>query len=352
MAGEFLEFAPKFDIGVELRARQRRHLQELHRAAVLRIFLEQPLEAAEPLDQALRIVHPVDADDLQPVAGDLADHLLVLAGLGRDGEARIARRVDADREGVGDDDPVAHLDAVARQLLAAELADAEVGEVAPVGVGLEADHIIGEHRPHDVVARRQGGEDLRRTKRDVQEEADLALEAALAQLRAHVEEVVVVDPDEVVLLQHRRQTRREALVDRAIDPIRLPIELGKVQTVVQQRPQRPVGVAVVEALEFLVVHVDGGQRDGALDLGHHFAERALGRGVAAPAEPQAAAPPQRVGQADGQPSRLALVVQRPHSVRYCDQSAMPLSHRLPSSSCCRPEPARPIVDQIPQMSSQ
>ena len=49
-----------------------------------------------------------------------------------------------------------------------------------VGVGLEADQVVVAERLEQVVVRRDGGEDFRRRKRDVQEEADAVAHAQLA----------------------------------------------------------------------------------------------------------------------------------------------------------------------------
>src|SRR5436189_1987889 len=67
MPGELLQLSPQRRIGADFRTRQRRDLQEAHRAAAIGIVLEKVLEGSEALRDAFRIVQPVDADNEFPL---------------------------------------------------------------------------------------------------------------------------------------------------------------------------------------------------------------------------------------------------------------------------------------------
>ena len=72
------------------------------------------------------------------------------------------------------------------------------GEIGGVDLGLEADQIVMAERRDQPLVVGQRGEDFRRRKRNVQEEADPVLVAALAQRLGERDQVIVVHPDDVV----------------------------------------------------------------------------------------------------------------------------------------------------------
>ena len=104
----------------------------------------------------------------------------------------------------------------------------------------------------------QGGEHLVRRPGDVQEEADPVLHAQLAQLPGQRDQVVVVHPDQVVGLDQRRQRLGEPPVHPLVALAIGPVVGGQVGAVVEQRPQRLVGVAVVVFVEVGLLEVDDG----------------------------------------------------------------------------------------------
>ena len=86
---------------------------------------------------------------------------------------------------------------------AAHLAGDVVLEGQAIGVGLEADQVVVAEGLQQFVVRRDGGEDFRRGKRDVQEEADAVADAQLATGFGERDQVVVVYPDDVVRFKQR-----------------------------------------------------------------------------------------------------------------------------------------------------
>ena len=121
-------------------------------------------------------------------------------------------------------------------------------EVRGVALGLEADEVEGGEAAGEALVLGQGGEDLRRREGDVQEEAHAALPARGAQLLAHEQEVVVVHPDGVVLAGEGGEEAGEAAVDRLVGGELGLVEMREVDAVVEDRPERAVGVAEIVAL--------------------------------------------------------------------------------------------------------
>ena len=143
--------------------------------------------------------------------------------------------------------------------LAAEDPGRRGDEVAGVGLRVEADQRRAEDALEQVPARGQQAEELRRRERDVGEEPDRGAGHLAAHHLRHQHEVVVVDPDEIPGAVFADDRFREGAVD---GPVRLPaLDLRReaIELVVEERPQDPVGEAVVVALDVGGVELD---RDG------------------------------------------------------------------------------------------
>ena len=98
--------------------------------------------------------------------------------------------------------------------------------------------------------------------------------------------MIVVHPDHVVGLEKGLQTVGEHLVDAEIARHLAAGELHEVEPVMQDRPQHPIGEAVVVLLEVAPRDVGGDVGDARmLELANLLL--ALGHGAAAPAEPDA-----------------------------------------------------------------
>ena len=138
----------------------------------------------------------------------------------------------------------------------------------------------------------QGDEQFRCRKGNMQEEADAVGDAELAQFGRQGNEMIVMDPDEVVRQQQWLQALREPAVDAQVTlEGGAPVE-REPRPVVKQRPQRAVGVSDVEFPVVGCIDVDG--RIGDL-AGRMQPRRARGtlRGFPTPAEPETAAPRER-----------------------------------------------------------
>src|SRR3546814_10625564 len=104
--------------------------------------------------------------------------------------------------------------------------------------------------------------------------------------------MIILHPDDVLLLDQRIKAVRELLVDAFITAAELILIFRKIDAVVKERPQGAVGIAVVIFIDVLRFEVDrrGGEAVDALH--RELAGEMLGL-VSRPAEPDAAALVQR-----------------------------------------------------------
>ena len=99
--------------------------------------------------------------------------------------------------------------------------------------------------------------------------------------------MIVVNPNHVVWLQQCFELRGEILIDPEIAAEIAPGEFGKIEPVMQDRPQHAVGEAVVEFLLVVLAQVDGRVSDVVVRDGLDGAGCILGDATA-PAKPKAA----------------------------------------------------------------
>jgi hypothetical protein len=119
------------------------------------------------------------------------------------------------------------------------------------------------------------------------------------------DQVIVVDPDHVVVLQQRHELLREPHVHAAVAFELVTVVLDQVRAVVERRPQRRVREAAVVLVVIAARQPDGRERHGAALLDADL--RRAGRDhFAAPAEPHAARLLQRVVHADRETARRRL----------------------------------------------
>ncbi|MCY1533345.1 hypothetical protein D9M68_686670 [compost metagenome] len=236
-------------------------------------------------------------------------------------ERRELVHVDADRKGRRAHRVAVGAEQVAAQRFAVRLVVHVVREVLHVLLGLEADQVVREQRAHQPLVLRNGRHDDLRRQRNVQEEADALLAAHGAQLGGQRHQVVVVDPDDVVVLQQRHQLAREQLVHAPVAADEAGIEMRQVQAVVEHRPEHVVAVAQVVAVVVFAAQVERGQRHlaGLLLVHLAFARGPAFDDLPAPAEPQAAALLQALAQGHGQAAGGGLA-RVGHAVRNNDET--------------------------------
>ncbi len=247
---------------------------------------EEPLVAEEALLEPLRIVEPVNADDHRSPVG-AADHPLVrLAGRVALRQRAEFGRVDPDR---ADDHPHAAPADMERVALdpRIHLEHGEIAEGLQPFVGVETDYVVSRHGPDEFLRLGQRGKQPARRPRRVEEESHAVVDTALAQLRAERDHVIVLHPHGVVGLDQRLHGVGEPLVGAAVSVGEIALELGEVDPVVEQRPQRAVGVAVVVFLDVLLLEIDRGCRDPVGPGERDLAGELVGQ-LARPPEPDPA----------------------------------------------------------------
>ncbi len=124
-------------------------------------------------------------------------------------------------------------------------------------VGLESDVVGAEDSQEELLAARQDAEDLRGRERYVEEEPDRYVGIRLSEEAREKHEVVVVNPDEISGPETTEHGVPKALVGLDVG---LPASRGELQKrgeLVEEGPERLVGVALVEARGQGTGQVDG-----------------------------------------------------------------------------------------------
>ena len=170
-------------------------------------------------------------------------------------------------------------------------------EISGIALGLEADHVILQQQRDELLVVGQGCKHLRRRHRDMKEEADAVGMAAAAQRVRDRDHVIVMNPDEVIGFDDLFQLGREMIVHPHVSGEIASCEFREVQPEMQDRPQHPVGEAVVVFLIFLLGKI-GDHVGDALVADRVRLDIGAWHGLAAPAEPDAAVAFQSRTQSD------------------------------------------------------
>ena len=148
---------------------------------------------------------------------------------------------------------------------------------------------------------RQPGQNLRRGKRNVQEKPDPVAVTTAAQGVRNGDQVVVMDPDQIIILDDFLELGRETIIDPEISAEIPGREPSEVQPVMQDWPQYPICKAAVIFLKILLGQI----RDCIFDV--LMPDRARfqlvrRRDLATPAEPDPALVLERWPQYDFEPA--------------------------------------------------
>ena len=125
-------------------------------------------------------------------------------------------------------------------------------EISRIALGLKTDDVVFEQQRNELLVVGQRRQNLGWRERNVQEEADAIGMAAPPQRGGDRDQVVVVNPDQIVLVDHLFQFGGEVLVDAEIAAQIAAREFREIKPVMQDRPQHAIGEAVVI---FLIVVV-------------------------------------------------------------------------------------------------
>ena len=165
-------------------------------------------------------------------------------------------------------------------------------EVAAVPRGLEADQVVGQEGLEDLPAPGELEQDVQRRERDVEEEAHLRGLVAPPQEFRHVDELVVLHPDEVAVPPLLGHGVGEFLVDFQVGVPEGRLEVAPPQHVVEQGPEDRVREALVESLDLLLGEEHRDEIVAALAIAllqHSLPGPAPLQRQARPAHPEAAA---------------------------------------------------------------
>jgi hypothetical protein len=165
--------------------------------------------------------------------------------------------------------------------------------------------------------RRHGAQHLGNRKRNVQEKTDRIGHAQLAQALRERQQVIVVDPDDVVGLEKRLQLLRERRVHAQIARVFLPVVARQIGTIVKRGPQRRVRKTAVVLVVVAAREPDRRICHIALLFDDGLAR--LADDLTAPSEPDPTGFLQRVENANGQTSCGGpALLRRRNAVRYHD----------------------------------
>ena len=126
------------------------------------------------------------------------------------------RHIDPDRKDLRPHDAAKSPQRPVAEILAARPAQQIVAEAVEVRLGLKPDEIVGAQPFGDVVVVGQHAQQFGGRERRVQEEADRLHRVQPAQFLAERDQMVVVDPDEILRRQHRSQGARKHPIDAQI----------------------------------------------------------------------------------------------------------------------------------------
>jgi hypothetical protein len=139
---------------------------------------------------------------------------------------------------------------------------------------------IGPHHPFDEpVTVREGEEDLRIGKWNVEEETNARVRNSLAQQRRDAKQLIVMHPHEIpglVMLGHRVG---EARIDRLVHIPSLDVKREPVDSVVEDGPQHAVRYLFVKERDLSRIERDGDRSHRGqlpIDVGLHLRREPLG----------------------------------------------------------------------------
>src|SRR5690606_17797641 len=196
------------------------------------------LESLHAIGDALRVVEPVDTDDEAAIqhAFAHAPHRRMAFRLA--GNLRKCGRLDTNAETLGPEPVPESLEqTVIAEGLADFLTPQAADEVIDIVFGLEADDIIGSEAAHDGFVHGKRENYVCGRPWDMQEEADAVGNAEIAQFCSQRDEMVVVNPDEVIRLDHRQEMLCKQAIDPEISRHVLARVINKIKPIVAERPE-------------------------------------------------------------------------------------------------------------------
>ena len=323
MARQRIELGAYLLIAAHILPRGRRDLEQEDLFLHVRIGGKKTLIPEETILQSLGIIEPVDAQYHRPAIGARqhpatgGERFLPARHLHEGGG------IDADRAG----DRLQHPSLIMERAVLAYFRIQLVLRIMKEGIEpvlrLETHHVVREERFDQFAMMGQRQQQPGRRPGDMEEKPEPVGDALAPQFPPQRDQMIVMHPDEIVVLQQRQQGLGEAAVRALIAALEFPRKFGEVDPVMEQRPERAVRIAVIIFVDILRLQIDrrGGDAFGPLKI--DMAAEIL-RLPARPAEPDAAALAQRGGKGDRQPALIARAFarRRLHPVGHDDQAAV------------------------------
>src|SRR5688572_24891825 len=157
-----------------------------------------------------------------------------------------------------------------------------------IALGLESEHVVAGEVANQFRVRRQDAQRFDVRKRNVQKESNRYSDAELAQSRAQRNQVIVVNPDEIVGPQQGQKLARKLSVDVLVCIALLRTKAELAGHVVKYRPQGAIRETVVVALEFLATKLHRDVGDAIAHLNIRLSRLTISQ-LAVPSEPHPAA---------------------------------------------------------------
>ena len=304
-------------------------MQICHLSPPIGIHGEKTLERIHALSEALGVIEPVDSDD-HGAAGEAVHHIAhKRRAHGTAGKPAELVGLDADWKDSDSHGPLGAPESIATALLQAALVFQITREIGGVVLSLEAHEIVSAQLRDQPFVIGQRREYLRRREWDVEEKPDRIAMAAIAQHLRQRDEMVIVHPDHVVGSQPIVDLGGKERVHSPVAAEVAAREFRKVETVMQDGPQDPIGEAVVV---FLIVRRREIRHDirKAAFLDGAGSDVLVRRYRPAPAEPQTAVALEQGTNGDGQaPGLIGAVPARDcYSIRNDDQPRQYRSSQL------------------------
>ena len=154
---------------------------------------------------------------------------------------------------------------------------------------MDTDQVVRQHRSKDVSRPGQNGKDVGSREGNVKEKTQLASPSQASELIANEEQVVVVNPDEIVVVKHGRQGGCVPSIYAPVRPVSVRTYPCALNEAVKDWPESAVGEAVVEEIDFVGGKIDGGQIHRAGGVSNfRRGPRSTRDGPPAPANPHTA----------------------------------------------------------------
>src|SRR5215472_11370233 len=137
--------------------------------------------------------------------------------------------------------------------------------------------------------------------------------------------MIIVHPYDIIGLQQLFQMGSEILIDADIPTKVAPRKFGKVEPIMQNRPQHAIGESIVEFLIVILAEINGCVSDVVVGNGLHSVRHIFGN-ASAPAKPEAAVPLERGSDRHFEAARPSATIRYANSVRHYDE---PRQYRSP-----------------------